>query len=63
MHRGRAWITSDVDDIDAVTGECRHDQEPATTGRVVIATGASVPARVVELVSGVRHLEAVDHLV
>src|SRR5205085_953526 len=49
-----------IDDVDTARDQAGDDQVAA--GPDPVATGAGVPAEVVQLVAGVRHRQAVDDL-
>ena len=62
MHGGRPRVGGSVDDVDAVGGEAGQDEVATAAGDVVEAARAGVPPRVVQLVTGVGHHQAVYHL-
>lgn len=55
-------VSPDVHHEDIGGVERRQDEEVSLQLRVVMATGAHVPATVVELLSGPAGIRAVDHL-
>ena len=62
VNSGRQFVRADVNDVDAITVQGRHDEAVARLGRVVMATGARVPSGVVDLVADVRQVHPVNHL-
>lgn len=55
-------IGADVDDIKPVADQTSEDKFVAFLRRVSIATGAAVPATMMQLVVGVGHLATVNYL-
>lgn len=51
-----------IDDVDAVRLQTWQNEKRSRLRRIVVATGAGVPAEVMQLVADVRHLKSVDHL-
>src|SRR5690606_7737150 len=61
VHLGCALVLG-IDDVDAARAEARQHQEAALLGRLAVAGAAGVPARVMQLITHVWHLQPVDHL-
>ena len=62
MKPGLPGIFAHVHDVDAVPVQTGQDQLVSRLAGVVMATGASVPPRVVKLITGVGDVQSVDHL-
>ena len=62
VHAGCPLVNGSVHDVHSVAGQTwQHHVRPLLL-RIVVAARASVPARVVELVTYVRHGQSVYHL-
>ena len=57
------WVggVGGVDDVDVAAAHARGEQEAARLLAVAVATGASVPAAVVQFVADLRHFGARDY--
>ena len=62
VYGGSSGVLSHVDDVDPVTGQAGQDHEAAGLAGIIIAAGAGIPARVVDLIPHVAHRQTVDHL-
>ena len=60
---GRPGVCGGVDEVDPIATKAgQHEEVPGAAG-VAMAARAGVPAAVVDLVTQVRHVQPVDHLI
>ena len=62
MNTRLSRVCDHVDDVDTMAAQARQDHVTAMALRISIATGASVPSRMVQLVTNMQHVGAMQHL-